>query len=314
MGGWRRTPLSGIVAAAALIFGAPPLLFAAYADADPPLALGAAALGILAFVWSLAAFRAARHLEESRERLRLVWESVAEGIVTVDARGIVRHANDRAAALFGCRPGQLRDMRLATLFSAAHLDAPDDAELPVFLRINGLLPLGKPREATGLRADGRVFPMDVTVTRAPDGTGDLYVVSLRDATERAQARAALAGAQADLERRVRERTLALEEANARLHAEIAERGRVHAERERLIAELRGAAEEIQTLGGLLPICAACKKIRDDKGYWNLLEVYIRDHSEAEFSHGICPECMDRLYPGVAREKGVEDTGSASQGK
>jgi hypothetical protein len=51
-----------------------------------------------------------------------------------------------------------------------------------------------------------------------------------------------------------------------------------------------------SLTGFLPICASCKKIRDDKGYWEQVEVYIRDHSEAEFSHGICPECMKKLYP------------------
>ena len=60
-------------------------------------------------------------------------------------------------------------------------------------------------------------------------------------------------------------------------------------------ELQAALSEIKTLSGLLPICASCKKIRDDKGYWNQLELYIRDHSEAEFSHSICPSCADKLY-------------------
>ena len=60
-------------------------------------------------------------------------------------------------------------------------------------------------------------------------------------------------------------------------------------------ELQKALSEIRTLSGLLPICASCKKIRDDKGYWNQLELYIRDHSEAEFSHSICPSCADKLY-------------------
>ena len=68
--------------------------------------------------------------------------------------------------------------------------------------------------------------------------------------------------------------------------------------ERLIAELRSAMEKIKTLGGLLPICSNCKRIRDDKGYWNLLESFIKDHSGAEFSHGICPPCMTQLYPGL----------------
>ncbi|MBA4389773.1 MAG: response regulator [Syntrophus sp. (in: bacteria)] len=61
-------------------------------------------------------------------------------------------------------------------------------------------------------------------------------------------------------------------------------------------ELKEALAKIKTLSGLIPICASCKKIRDDKGYWNQLEVYIRDHSDAEFSHGYCPECIKKLYP------------------
>jgi hypothetical protein len=60
-------------------------------------------------------------------------------------------------------------------------------------------------------------------------------------------------------------------------------------------ELQKALSEIKTLSGMLPICASCKKIRDDKGYWNQIELYIRDRSEAEFSHSICPPCAEKLY-------------------
>ena len=60
-----------------------------------------------------------------------------------------------------------------------------------------------------------------------------------------------------------------------------------------------ALNEVKILRGLLPICASCKKIRDDHGYWNQIETYIRDHSEAEFSHSICPDCMRALYPEYA---------------
>jgi PAS domain S-box-containing protein len=70
------------------------------------------------------------------------------------------------------------------------------------------------------------------------------------------------------------------------------------EREQLIAELQKAILKVQTLRGLLPICASCKSIRDDKGYWNKLEAFISEHSEAQFSHGICPECAKKLYPEV----------------
>jgi DNA-binding NtrC family response regulator len=67
-------------------------------------------------------------------------------------------------------------------------------------------------------------------------------------------------------------------------------------REKLIHELQDALAEIKTLRGILPICSSCKKIRDDEGYWHQVEVYIRDHSEAEFSHGLCPKCAKKLYP------------------
>lgn len=68
-----------------------------------------------------------------------------------------------------------------------------------------------------------------------------------------------------------------------------------------ITELKAAQAKVKVLSGLLPICANCKKIRDDKGYWNQIEGYIRDHSEAEFSHGICPTCARKLYPGLFKD-------------
>lgn len=80
--------------------------------------------------------------------------------------------------------------------------------------------------------------------------------------------------------------------------DITERKQAEAERERLIGELQEALAKVKTLSGLLPICASCKKIRDDKGYWNQIEGYIHDHSEAEFSHSICPDCARRLYPEI----------------
>ena len=78
--------------------------------------------------------------------------------------------------------------------------------------------------------------------------------------------------------------------------DITKRKRAEEERERLVKELQEALAEVKTLSGLLPICSSCKKIRDDKGYWNQIEAYIRNHSEAEFSHSICPECAKELYP------------------
>lgn len=60
--------------------------------------------------------------------------------------------------------------------------------------------------------------------------------------------------------------------------------------------LKDALQKVKTFSSLTPICSHCKKIRDDKGYWNQIESYVRDHSEAEFSHGICQECAKKYYP------------------
>ena len=78
--------------------------------------------------------------------------------------------------------------------------------------------------------------------------------------------------------------------------DITERRRMEGEREILILKLQKALAEVKTLKGIFPICASCKKIRDDEGYWNQIEAYISKRSDAEFSHGICPECAKELYP------------------
>ena len=80
--------------------------------------------------------------------------------------------------------------------------------------------------------------------------------------------------------------------------DITERLRGEAERERLIRELQTALTEVKTLRGILPICMHCKKIRDDEGAWRQLEVYIREHTNADFSHGMCEPCAKQMYPEI----------------
>ncbi len=86
--------------------------------------------------------------------------------------------------------------------------------------------------------------------------------------------------------------------------DITARKRLEAEREELIRSLREALDRVKTLNGLLPICANCKKIRDDRGYWHQVEVYIHEHSGADFSHSLCPECVKNLYPEIAGKIGT----------
>jgi PAS domain S-box-containing protein len=125
---------------------------------------------------------------------------------------------------------------------------------------------------------------------------------IHDITGRKKAEEELIHYRDNLEKLVDERTLELMQANERLQQEIVERKRVEEEREKLILELQESILKIRMLRGLLPICSSCKKIRNDQGYWEQIEVYIRDHSEADFSHGICPDCAQKLYPELYKKK------------
>lgn len=77
---------------------------------------------------------------------------------------------------------------------------------------------------------------------------------------------------------------------------------VHAEKEALISDLKTALNEVRILRGILPICANCKKIRNDGGYWEQVEHYISSHSEARFSHSLCPDCVQDLYPQLQKKE------------
>jgi len=107
------------------------------------------------------------------------------------------------------------------------------------------------------RADGSPCTMDLTVTMIPWKDNSAILVTIRDATERIRA---------------------------------------EQEREKLIRELQEAMEKIKTLKGLVPICMHCKNIRDDEGFWQKVEIYVQEHSDAQFSHGICPSCLKKYYP------------------
>jgi PAS domain S-box-containing protein len=114
-------------------------------------------------------------------------------------------------------------------------------------------------ECVHLRKDGSEMPVEVSSRLAQSGDRQVLLHFVRDTTKRKQRRA---------------------------------------EREQLVRELQAALAQVKTLSGLLPICANCKKIRDDEGYWHSVEAYVSEHSQARFSHGICPECMAELYPHV----------------
>jgi len=83
-----------------------------------------------------------------------------------------------------------------------------------------------------------------------------------------------------------------------------ERKRTLMEKDQLIGQLRETLADVKTLSGLLPICASCKHIRDDNGYWHQVESYIQQHSSAVFTHGLCPKCSQKFYPNAAADNDV----------
>lgn len=85
----------------------------------------------------------------------------------------------------------------------------------------------------------------------------------------------------------------------RLH--IDQRQRAEAQKDTMITELQKALDEVSTLQGIIPICASCKNIRDDEGFWHQVEAYVSSHSNALFSHGICPKCTKKLYPEYSKQ-------------
>ncbi|MFH2092428.1 MAG: ABC transporter substrate binding protein [Pseudomonadota bacterium] len=109
----------------------------------------------------------------------------------------------------------------------------------------------------------------------------------------------------ELDRRVAKQTKTLAQKNNELEREIKDRIQIEKKLIEKKEHLESALSKVKTLSGLLPICASCKKIRDDSGYWNQIESYINQHSDATFSHGICPDCAAKLYPELF-EKGDLD--------
>ena len=146
------------------------------------------------------------------------------------------------------------------------------------------------------RKDGNDMMCIVSAARIGQRLEEKKIIAVYiDITEQKQAQRALKQAHYELESRVEERTAELAEVNEALHIEITEHKRVAEALCREKDKLEDALSEVKKLSGLLPICASCKKIRDDKGYWKQIESYIREHSEADFSHSICPECAQQLY-------------------
>jgi len=149
--------------------------------------------------------------------------------------------------------------------------------------------------------DGRIRWVEWTDRGIFDAHGRIsaYQSVGRDVTERRESLEELEQHRRNLEELVEERTATLSEANKKLEQEIAERSRAEEEGNKLRGRLQNALD--RALSGYLAICSKCKRIRDDAGNWIPLEMYMGGRTEAEFTHGVCPYCMKKLYPNLDKK-------------
>jgi PAS domain S-box-containing protein len=198
-------------------------------------------------------------VKKSEKKLRDITASIGEGVLVIDEQGRLEFMNPEAERLLGWSAQELIGTELHEMI---HHRKAEGLLLPAAecasLRV---LKTGK-RAGTDddvfIRKDGTAFPVSyISAPVIDEGKVVAVVIAFHDITQRKQA---------------------------------------EQERERLILEHLDALSKIKTLSGMLPICSSCKRIRDDAGYWTQIETYLNEHSEAEFSHGMCPECAEKMYP------------------
>ncbi len=209
--------------------------------------------------------KAEEDLKKSEKKLRDITASLGEGVLVVNTLGRLVFMNPEAERLLGWTVSELGGKELHDMI---HCRKEDGSSLPAeecpSLKVMKTGERAVVDNDVFLRKDGTLLPVSyISAPIIEGGTVTAAVIAFRDITQRKQ---------------------------------------IEAEREMLIIDHMEALSKIKTLSGMLPICASCKRIRDDDGYWNQIESYIRDHSDAEFSHSICPECAQRIYPEFYRKK------------
>ena len=202
--------------------------------------------------------RAEEALRESELKLRSVTESAKDAIISADKNGIVVSCNKASQNLFGYEKQEIIGQPLTVLMPESFIESHKRA-LANHVKTGESRVIGETVELKGLTKGGLDFPLELSLSTWKVGGETYFTGIIRDISKRKQA---------------------------------------EEERNQLIKRLQDSLAKIKTLSGMLPICASCKKIRDDTGYWNQIEAYLLKHSEAEFSHGICPECAKKLYPGI----------------
>jgi len=202
-------------------------------------------------------------LKKSEAKYRSLFESTPDAIMITDKNGVI-DCNSASLSMFGFSSKE--DFISQSPAQLSPLKQPEgrDSQETSLKHIEEALTKGSTFfEWVHRKKDGTTFPAEVMLSRLEVEGKDSTQALVRDVTPRKQ---------------------------------------IETERERLINELQAALENVKTLKGMLPICANCKKVRDDKGYWNQIESYVQQHTDASFTHGLCPDCAKQLYPELYAER------------
>jgi PAS domain S-box-containing protein len=200
---------------------------------------------------------AEEQLHEKEETLKVITESTNDAIIIMNNRGIITFWNTAASNMLGYSKEETVGKNLHELIAPERFLNAHLSAFPQFIKTGKGNAVGTTLELYAISKDHIEIPVELSLSSIMIEREWFAVGIMRDNT-------------------------------ARKHAE--------KQRDRLILDLQKALSEVKTLRGFLPICSHCKKIRDDKGYWNQIESYIHKHTDTEFSHGICPECAEKYFP------------------
>lgn len=230
--------------------------------------------------------RVAYALRNSEERIRMIIRTALDAVITIDENGIVTGWSRQAESIFGWSRAEVIGQVLAErIIPTQHREAHDKGMRKY--RDTGEGPmLNRRMEMTALRRDGTEFPIELSIAPLPKQDAVEFAAFVRDITERKRNEAELKRHRQHLEELVVERTEAMREAR-----DAAEDAR--AQLARRVRDLEQALAEVKQLRGLLPICSYCKRIREGEEYRRSVEAYLAEHSDAQFSHGICPDCYKK---------------------
>jgi PAS domain S-box-containing protein len=205
---------------------------------------------------------ALKAVRESEEKVQAIVESAMDAVITIDEQGRITGWNRCAEMMFGWLSAEVINLRLVDTIIPSYLREQHLQGMERFFHDGGNPVLRRRIEMTARRRDATEFPVELSLASFQLKGAYTFCAFVRDITFSKE---------------------------------------YETRQKQLIEDLQTALVQVKTLKGLLPICAHCKKIRDDAGYWTQLEIYMVQHADVSFTHGICPECMDTVRASIEAE-------------